>query len=426
MVNKNEANETEEEEEGEEENNLGSESESQSNPGNESEAEKVLSIKGVVYNEMKGVMSDNSSIFGQQMQALLFPTTTYHHNSGGEPSEIPKLSYQELLDFHKTHYHPSNSFFFTYGDLPMRNHFKEINKNVLSKFEKLEKLETNVQDEKRYSSPQTHTIEGPLQTHLPAEKQSIASVSWLLSNVTEPFHNFCWSILSHLLTEEPNGEFFKSLLDSGFGQLFSPGSGFDNHTRESSFSIGVQGVSPQDAQKLESLVFETLNQVVKEGFPKERIDTVIHQLEISQKHVTTKFGLSIISNLVTPWIHGANPSSFLSFTENLERFKKELESGPFLQNLIQQFLLDNPHRLTLIMNPSANYYQLQSQNESSYLDSLRNDMTPSQLEQIENDANLLKERQNQSVDNSCLPTLMISVKKFLLYIYLIFIYSYFY
>ena len=229
---------------------------------------------------MKGAMSDNTSIFCQKMQSYLFPTTTYHHNSGGEPSEIPKLSYEELIEFHKTHYHPTNSFFFTYGDLQMRNHLKEIDENVLSKFNKLEHLETNVNDEKRYTTPQSYITEGPLQTHLPPNKQSISALSWLLSNVTDPFHNFCWHILSHLLTDEPNGEFYKTLIDSGLGQLFSPGSGYDQNTRESTFSIGVQGVSFDDAKKVESIVFDTLRDVVKNGFEEERINVILHQLEI--------------------------------------------------------------------------------------------------------------------------------------------------
>lgn len=138
---------------------------------------------------------------------------------------------------------------------------------------------------------------------------------------------------------------------------------------------------------------------------------ILHQLEISQKHVTTRFGLSIISSLVTPWIHGSNPISFLLFNEHLERFKRELKNGKFFEKMIESLLLNNPHRLTLIMNPSSTYNQVLAQNEKQYLQSIQEKLTTQDIENIDKEAQILKQRQNEKVDNNCLPTLLVSVKK---------------
>ncbi len=107
-----------------------------------------LLFKGIVYNEMKGAMSDPSSLMNRRVQKALYPTNTYHYNSGGEPENIPDLTWEGLKDFHASYYHPSNSRFFTYGDLPLEKHLKMIDEKVLSRFEKDDR-DTSVMEEER-------------------------------------------------------------------------------------------------------------------------------------------------------------------------------------------------------------------------------------------------------------------------------------
>jgi len=117
-----------------------------------SDLNSTLEFKGVVYNEMKGAMSDTSRLFGERLQSNLYPTTTYTHNSGGDPKDIPKLTWKQLRDFHKTHYHPSNSYTLTYGDLPLEPILKFIHEEALSKFARIVP-DTDVKDEVRFSQP---------------------------------------------------------------------------------------------------------------------------------------------------------------------------------------------------------------------------------------------------------------------------------
>lgn len=110
---------------------------------------------------MKGALAEASRIFSQESSAHLFPTTTYHYNSGGEPDDIPTLTWEQLKAFHRTHYHPSNSYTATYGDLPMHERLRVIDETVMAHTERIDTAHTDVPDERRYTHPLTVTIKGP-------------------------------------------------------------------------------------------------------------------------------------------------------------------------------------------------------------------------------------------------------------------------
>jgi predicted Zn-dependent peptidase len=134
-------------------------------------------------------MSDPNAQYSQQLFRELYPTTTYHHNSGGEPTHIPSLTHQQLLDFHKVHYHPSNSFFLTYGDLPLESTLSVIEDRVLNQFSAIDP-NTDVPDEQRFSAPKRVHGHCPLMPGLPEDRQERASVSFLLNNVKVGFGDF--------------------------------------------------------------------------------------------------------------------------------------------------------------------------------------------------------------------------------------------
>jgi presequence protease len=116
-----------------------------------------LVYKGVVYNEMKGAMSSADQVMGRSLLNALYPDTTYQYNSGGEPSEIPKLTYAQLRDFHRRHYHPSNAFFYTYGDIALKDHLAFIEEKILNGFTKIDP-KTDVDPQPRWDKPRIATI----------------------------------------------------------------------------------------------------------------------------------------------------------------------------------------------------------------------------------------------------------------------------
>jgi len=234
------------------------------------DAEKMeeLEYKGVVYNEMKGVMSDGSEKFMRSVSKYLYPTTTYHYNSGGDPSDIPSLTYQQLIDFHHNNYHPSNATFVTYGDMGVEHTFEMIH-SMIQNFERIDRKK-HIPLEQRYTEPQSFTISGPLSPGLPEDKQCRVAVSYLLADAADFGVNFELSIISSLLMEGPNSPLYKSLIASNIGMSYTPPAGFDPNSRETSFTVGLAGISQEQIPQVESVILNTLQEVVQQGFEQKK------------------------------------------------------------------------------------------------------------------------------------------------------------
>ncbi len=163
----------------------------------ELEGEELV-YKGVVYNEMKGAMSSPDQVLGRSLLTALYPSTTYRHNSGGEPAVIPTLTHEQLVAFHKRHYHPSNSFFYTYGNLPLKDHLSFIHDKILKKFERIDP-KTDVPSQPRWDSPRKASYPYPLGPNEDPAKKYQACVAWLIADIRDSFEVLVFSLLEHIL-----------------------------------------------------------------------------------------------------------------------------------------------------------------------------------------------------------------------------------
>jgi Zn-dependent M16 (insulinase) family peptidase len=374
---------------------------------NPDDTNSQLEFKGVVFNEMKGAMADPSSLFDHRLQEHLYPTTTYHYNSGGEPSDIPNLTYEQLKEFHRVHYHPSNTRFFTYGDLPVQQHLNFINEHALSKFGKIDP-KTEVPDEKRFTEPQQIELTGP-----PAafggdpERQTKMCTSMLTNPLMDSFETFGMQVLSSLLLNGPNAPLYKALITSNIGTDFSSGTGYSTN-RETHWGVGLMGIRNEDVTKVKNIIQETLAKAAEEGFEKERIESTLHQLEIGFKHKSSNFGMRVSQSIATPWIHGADPIDLLYWDKFINKLREKINTEPFFQNLIEKHLLNNPHQVTLVMNPDPEYVKKQAQQEEEKLSVIKEKLLESQKSDIINMAKELKKRQELDQDLSVLPSITVS------------------
>ncbi len=372
--------------------------------------ESPLEYKGVVYNEMKGAMSDPSGLLSRRMDKHLFPTTTYRHNSGGEPEDIPKLTWQQLRDFHASYYHPSNAWFYTAGNLDLAEILEIVEDRVLKQFERLD-LDSEVPLEMRLSGPQKVTELYPLDAGEPLEKRSMVQLGWLCCDINDSFEQLSLSLLSTLLLGNPAAPLYKALLDSGLGANLAPGSGYHDDNRTTFFAAGLQGTDPDKLEAIEELILNTLTQIANEGFSKERIEGAIHRLEFSNREVTGDsypYGLLLLMKLIGPWIHGGDPKSVLAFDENLARLRSELDKGPYFETLIRTYLLENPHRITLLLKPDHDLGPRQEADTQKQLDTIAQGLTDAEKDQLIQRAVELKNAQEGPEDLSCLPTLELS------------------
>lgn len=364
-----------------------------------------LTFKGVVFNEMKGAMSSPISTLWQTLTKYLFPTTTYHFNSGGEPADIPDLSYEQLKAFYQTHYHPSNAVFMTYGDIPAEELQQQFEDKVLQRFQR-SPAHIAVANEKRYMAPVNveefyaldESEQGGDKTHI--------VLGWLWGEAADLRTSLTAELLSGVLLDDSASPLRHALETSDLGASPSPLCGLDNSNKEMSFVCGLEGSRPEHAQAVEALVLSTLETVVKEGIPQERVKAVLHQLELDQREITGgsyPYGLQLILDALPSAVHSGDPLSALDLEPVLAQLHADVEDSDFIPRLIQQQLLDNPHRVRLSLKPDPQLAARRNQAEAARLAGIKAGLSEEQKAQVLSLAQQLAERQQQQDDESILP-----------------------
>lgn len=265
-----------------------------------------LVYKGIVYNEMKGAMSSPDQVMVRSLANALYPSSTYRHNSGGDPAVIPKLTYDQLVAFHRRHYHPSNSFFYTYGNLPLRGHLSYIHEKILKNFNRIDPG-TEVAPQPRWSEPRTAVYRYPIGKEEDASKKCQACVAWLTADIRDSFEVLTLTLLEQILLGNPASPLKKALIDSGLGSALSDGSGYDADNRDTLFACGLKDVEESAAAEIEAIIFDVLKKLVEEGIDKKMIEAAIHQLEFHRKEITNHpypYGLKLLLLFFGSWLHG--------------------------------------------------------------------------------------------------------------------------
>ncbi|XP_032092968.1 presequence protease, mitochondrial [Thamnophis elegans] len=374
-----------------------------------SDPQSPLTFKGVVFNEMKGAFADNERVFSQHLQNKILPDHTYAVVSGGDPLKIPDLSWEQLKHFHATHYHPSNARFFTYGDFPLEQHLKQIHEEALCKFQKIEP-NTTVPSQQIWDKPREHSVTCAADSlATDSKKQTMVSVSYLLADITDNFETFMLNFLSSLLVGGPNSPFYKALIETGLGTDFSPDVGINSSTREAYFTVGLQGISEESIHTIKQIIAKTIDEVIENGFEKEKIDALLHKIEIQMKHQSTRFGLALASNIASCWNHEGDPVDLLKIAGKVTQLRHCLKEDPqFLQRKVKQYFKDNTHRLTLSMSPDAAFHDKQAAMEADKLKEKVEALSEEEKKQIYEKGLELLDLQSKPQDTSCLPALKVS------------------
>lgn len=374
--------------------------------------ESELEYKGVVFNEMKGAMSSPVSVLWQEVSKYLYPTSTYHYNSGGEPQDIPDLTYQQLKDFHQTHYHPSNAIFMTFGDIPVSEHQQKIEQQALSQFEKLD-VKISVKPEKRYLAPVI--IEEAYAYDIVGDDTSADKthhvLSWLLGPCTSLDEMMKANLLSQVLFDNSSSPLRQALEKTDLAAAPSPLCGLEDSNYEMCFLCGVEGSKVENAEAFEELVLTVLNDVANNGVSHEKLEAVLHQLELSQREVggdSYPFGLQLILNGLTAAIHRSDPVPLLNLDPVIEKLRQDIKDPDFIKNLVRELLLDNQHRVRLTLRPEENLSQRKELAEKAELVAMHSAMSEAEKQQIVKQAEALAERQLQQDNPELLPKVDLS------------------
>lgn len=366
--------------------------------------ESPLVYRGIVYNEMKGAISSPTQVLWDKLSETLFPTITYHYNSGGDIAEIPQLTIEKLRAFHATHYHPSNAIFMTYGNLPAAHHQAYFQDCALARFDKLN-VQLQVPPEQRYDAPQTVVSYYPLEDPRTTKRTHIV-MSWLLAPLTDVRAVMNATLLAGVLLDNSASPLRHALESTQLGEAPSQFCGFEDSTRETFFSCGLEGSEPAHAEAVEALILQVLQDIVAQGIPTEQVESVLHQMELQQREITGDgfpYGLHLLINLLAPALHGGDPIHQLDLDPVLAELRQDCQDPQFIPQLVQKWLLDNPHRVTLVMAPSAELAQQQFEQEQARLAAQKAALDAAATQQLIEQAHRLKARQAQADDPDVLP-----------------------
>ena len=366
-----------------------------------------LVFKGVVFNEMKGAMSSPDQVMGRALMTALYPDTTYRFNSGGDPAQIPSLTHVQLKAFHQHHYHPTNAYFYSYGDLPLAEHLAAVDAQVLVHFDKIDP-DTQVPSQPRWSVPKHYRQAYPVASQEADVRQHQACLAWLMAPIEDAFEVFVFALLEQILLGNPASPLRKALLEAGIGTALSDGTGFDPDNRDTMFACGLKGVGADDGPRVAALVMDCFSGLVENGIETGLIEAAIHQVEFHHREVTNTpypYGLKLLLGFVGGWLHGADVIDRLRIDAHLGRLRQEMREGGFFEDRIQRWFLENPHRVSFLLEPDPQLEARNRQQEAQTLADIAAALDAAAEAQIREDEARLEALQQRQEDISVLPTL---------------------
>lgn len=353
-----------------------------------------LVFKGVVFNEMKGAFGYPDPVMAMHIQQSLFPDTIYGVESGGHPRFIPDLTYEQFKHFHTTFYHPSNARIYFYGDDDPAKRL-EVVEEYLKDFERLP-VESSVGLQHRFDAPRRSTHPFRVDEDSPDKDKGQVTVNWIVSESTDPQLVLAFHILEHILIGTPASPLRKALMDSGLGEDLA-GFGYESELRQGIFSTGLKGIAVDDAEKVETLILDTLKTLAEQGIDPKTVEASLNTIEFRLRENNTGSyprGLVVMMRALTSWLHDGDPFAPLAFTAPLTAIKEHLEQGKsYFESLIREFLLDNTHRTTVILTPDPELGRREDEDEKQRLARARAAMSEDELHALIENTRTLKKIQ---------------------------------
>ena len=371
-----------------------------------------VSIKGVVYNEMKGAYSSSDRVLAELSQRMLFPDTTYGVESGGHPRDIPDLTWEQFKGFYDQYYHPSNARMWFYGDDQEEKRLAKAD-SFLKDFERLD-VSSTVSLQKPWSEPRKFDFTYDAGTGSDLSKKYMSTVNWVINppvDQIEPSELLTLTVLNHILLSMSASPLRKALTDSHLGEDVV-GGGLETDLRQMTFSVGLKGMEEKSVKKMESIVFEVLKDVEKNGFPKGVIDASLNTIEFRlRENNTGSFpkGLALMLRAMTTWLHDADPLVPLKFETAVENLRARLDrQEPVFQECVSKYLLSNPHRASVTLKPDPEFSKKEDAAEKARIEAATAAFTEKDFENIVSETQRLKAQQaahDDPADLAKIPTL---------------------
>ena len=352
-----------------------------------------LIYNGVVYNEMKGAYSSPESILDSVTQKTLFPDTCYGKDSGGDPVHIPELSYEKFLDFHRTYYHPSNSYIYLYGDMDMAEKLTCLDEEYLSHYEE-RPVDSRIREQKAFAEPVEREFSYSITEDESEEDATYLSVNTVVGDDLDPKLYVAFQILEYTLLDAPGAPLKQALIDAGIGKDVM--GGYESGILQPYFSVIAKDANKEQKGEFLAIVKGTLRKLADQGINRKSLLAGMNYFEFKYREAdygSAPKGLMYGLQCLDSWLYDGDPMTHLCYQETFDFLKKEVENGYFEQ-LIRDYLLDNPFEAVIVVAPEKNLTAKEDEKLAKKLAAYKASLSEEELEKLVTATRELKEYQD--------------------------------
>ena len=302
-----------------------------------------LTYNGVVYNEMKGAFSSPEGVLDREVLSALFPDINYANESGGNPENIPELTYEAFLDFHRKYYHPSNSYIYLYGDMDMEEKLKFLDREYLCHYN-MEQVDSRIQEQKPFSQIKKVSKQYSITEAESTKDNTYLSYNIAIGDSLDTERNLAFEILAYVLISSPGAPLKQAILDAGIGRdVYGR---FETDIKYSLFNIVAKNSNKEREEEFEQVIINTVKHLVKEGLDKDALEAAVNYLEFQYREADFgryPKGLMLALSVYESWIYtDSNPFRNLEMNGCFEKIRSMLGTDYFEQ-MLQKYILDNRH-----------------------------------------------------------------------------------
>ena len=354
-----------------------------------------LKINGVVYNEMKGAYSSPDEVLSSQIYRSLFPDNTYSKDSGGNPEYIPKLTYEAYLDFYHKYYHPSNSYIYLYGDMDVVERLEWLDKEYLSLYD-YKKVNSEINKQPAFDEIKNVEAQYSITMDDSQENKTYLSYNRVVGDTLDEMLYQAFDVLDYALVSSPGAPVKQALIDAGIGDDVY--GSYDAGILQPVFSFVAKNANASQADEFESIIENTLKEVVKTGINKEALLAGINSSEFKFREADFgQFpkGLLFGLNCLDSWLFDdMKPFIHLECLGTFAKLRKAVDTDYF-EKLIQEYLLDNTHGSSVTVKPKRGLGNEREEALAKELSDYKASLSDEEIKKLVEDTEHLKKYQEE-------------------------------
>lgn len=356
-------------------------------------ADAPLTINGVVYNEMKGAFSSPDDVLDREIFNSLYPDTAYGVESGGAPEDIPNLTYEEFLDFHRQYYHPANSYIYLYGDADMEERLRWLDETYLNAYDSIS-VDSFPGKQKPFESRMMLKKEFPISEEESEEDNTYLSYNVMVGDVLDRELYQAFQVIDYALAGAPGTPVKQALIDAGIGtDVYSV---YENGIYQPYYSIIAKNANAEDEAEFISIIEKQLAKIVKEGFDQNALLAGLNSLEFRHREADygsnpkgLMYGLVILDSWLyedrEPFLHIEANGTFAALREKI--------GTDYFEKLVEKYLIGNPHKTILTVIPKKGLTAKKDAETAKKLAAYKDSLSETEKEEIIEKAKALKEYQ---------------------------------